>query len=45
MFRALAATRTDRSTDWIGSHGLSGEVVTFTLQAHRNMTIGDKADS
>ena len=29
-------------TDWIGDHGHSGEVVTFTLQAHRNMTIGDK---
>ena len=29
-------------TDWIGNHGQSGEVVTFTLEAHRNMTIGDK---
>ena len=29
-------------TDWIGNHGHSGEVVTFTLEAHRKMTIGDK---
>ena len=29
-------------TDWIGNHGHSGEVVTFTLEAHRNVTIGDK---
>jgi len=29
-------------TDWIGNHGYSGEVVTFALEAHRNMTIGGK---
>jgi hypothetical protein len=29
-------------TDWIGSYGHSGGLVTFTLEAHRNMTIGDK---
>jgi hypothetical protein len=29
-------------TDWIGNHGHSGEVVTFTLEAHRNMAVGDK---
>ena len=29
-------------TDWIGNRGHSGEIVTFTLEAHRNMTIGDK---
>jgi hypothetical protein len=29
-------------TDWIGNPGHSGEVVTFTLEAHRSMTIGDK---
>lgn len=29
-------------TDWIGSHGHNGAVATFTLEALRYMSVGDK---
>jgi hypothetical protein len=29
-------------TDWIGAYGNTGGVATFTLEAMRNLTVGDK---